>query len=339
VLVEIETLSKDLDVQGPAFPYDSVCIFLTHCLRVASQDVRLHRMQIEEKVLSWLLDNWGVGDGSTVKGSGGQSRMSPYMIGDILMLLDSICMFSKRINLVFRILLPDCPIIETITDQCKTKVIRDFLLNGLLPPFSHVPPKGEAVAHANVTGIPSSGSLPQVPLPSSDLSQPRGRERRISTYILKALDSFASVFESIQATNTHPTAEKARQALDLAIIALSFESTLMLNGTRSTRRVIQAACKLFHLVSTLLLDPRWSLEEKALILLGLEPLIAQDIEADDEGWEAILPPDTGAGIKTQTLKRLISNDGNGRVHARALRRSLQRIIMQNADVSTPRVVE
>jgi ataxia telangiectasia mutated family protein len=296
-------------------------------------------MQIEEKVLSWLLDNWGVGDGSTVKGSGGQSRMSPYMIGDILMLLDSICAFSKRTNVVFRILLPDCPITETMTDQGKTKIIRDFLLNGLLPPFSHLPQKGRAVAHTNVTDYSSSGSLPPVPLSSSDLAQPRGRDRRISTYILRALDSFASVFESVKASNTYPTAEKARQALDLAIIALSFESALMLNGIRSTRRVILAACKLFHLVSTLLPDPRWSLEEKALILLGLEPLIAQDVELDDDGWEAIIPPDTGAGIKTQTLKRLISNDGNGRVHARALRRSLQRIIMQNADVRSAHFVE
>jgi len=235
--------------------------------------------------------------------------------------------------MVFRILLPDCPIIETITDQCKTRVIRDFLLNGVLPPFSHSPQNGEEPARANMTSYSSSGSLSPVPLSGSDLSQPRGRERRISTYILKALDSFAFVFESIQATNAHPTAEKARQALDLAIIALLFESALMLNGTRSTRRVIQAACKLFHLVSALLPDPRWSLEEKALILLGLEPLIAQDVEAGDEDWKAILPPDTGAGIKTQTLKRLISTGRNGQIQARALRRSLQRIMMQHADVS------
>jgi ataxia telangiectasia mutated family protein len=295
-------------------------------------------MQIEEKVLNWLLDNWGVGDGSTVKGSGGQSRMLLHMVGDILMLLDSICVFSIRVNLVFRILLPDCPIVETVMDQGKTKVIRDFLLNGLLPPFSHLSQKEETVVNTATPGHPSSGSLPPMSISGADLTQPRGRERRISTYLLKSLDSFASVFDSIRAANNHPTAEKARQALDLAVTALSFESSLMLNGTRSTRRVIQAACKLVHLVTVLLPDHRWSLEEKALILLGLEPLIAQDIEADDEGWEAIIPPDSGAGIKTRTLKRLISSGSNGRVYTRALRRSLQRTMMQSADVRTGRCV-
>jgi serine-protein kinase ATM len=327
ILVEIETLAKDLDVQGPAFPYDSVCVFLTQCLRVAGQDVRLHRMQIEEKVLSWLLDNWGVGDGSTLKGSsGGQSRMLLYMIGDVLMLLEGICGFSKRVNLIFRLLMPDCPITKTMVEQNKTKVIRDFLLSGCLPPFRN---SSKGVAEPVATNDSTSASQSTG---NGDLAQPRGRERRISAYLLKSLESFASGFESIREANGYPTAEKARQALDLAVITLSFESSLVLNGTRSTRRAIQGACKSIALITALIPDDRWTPEEKALILLGLEPLISQETEDDEAGWEAIVPPDAGAGIKTQVLRRLISNGESRHAQRRTLRRSLQRIMLQCADV-------
>jgi len=332
ILLEIETLAKDLDVQGPVFPYDSVCVFLAQCLRVASQDVRLYRMQLEEKVLSWLMDSWGVGDGHMMKGggNGGRSRMSLCMIGDVLLLLESICGFSKRSNLISRVLLPECPITEAMVEQGKTKIIQDFLLYGRLPPFSE--PSGKHKASLTTPPLPPISASAGL-VTGGDLVQPRGRERRISTYLLKSLEVLTSEFEAIKEANGHPTAEKARKALDLAVIALSFESLLVLNGTRTTRRVIQGACKLAAFVTALLPDPRWTLEEKALILLGLEPLITQTEERDEVGWEAILPPDSWTGIRTQTLKRLVSNGESQRAHLKALRCNFQRVVLQSADVS------
>jgi ataxia telangiectasia mutated family protein len=290
-------------------------------------------MQLEEKVLSWIMDSWGVGDGQTIRGNGGgnggRSRMLLYTIDDILVLLESVCGLSKRSNLISRVLLPDCLTMETMVDHRKTKIIRDFQLDGCLPPFRKVLEKSKAATTGATASVPPPSSIV-----SGDLSQPRGRERRISTYLLRSLEALASDFDSTKDRSGHPTAEKARRALDLAVISLSFESLLILNGTRSTRRVIQAACKLTGLVTALLPDPRWTLEEKALILLALEPLIAQGNEGPDEiGWEAILPPDTGAGIKTQTLRHLLSHGQNQRVQLQALRRNFQRTVFQSADVS------
>lgn len=323
VLLEIETLAKDLDVQGPSFPYDSVCAFLAACLRVASQDVRLYRMQLEDKVAGWLMDCWRVGDAR-----GDKSGMLLYTTRDMLLLLESICGFSKRSDLICRVFIPECLIVETMVGERKTKVIRDFLLSAKLPHYRGLMKKsGTAIAMAE-SRLPTGATvMGQVDV---DLAPPRGRERRISAFMLKSLEALIAGWEVIQEANTHPSAEKARQSLDTAVIALSFESLLVLNGTKATRRVMQCGCKLVGLVTPLLVDSRWTLEEKALILLGLEPLTSDGEENTDETWEALVPPGKGTGIKTESSRALSTH-----VHPKAtrvMRRDFQRILWRNVDV-------
>jgi ataxia telangiectasia mutated family protein len=342
VLLEIETFTKDLDVQGPAYPYDSVCVFLAQCLRVASQDVRLYRMQLEEKVLSWLVDCWKVGDVGGVYGratDGG--RMPLYTVRDILLILESICGLSKRSDLVCRLLLPECRIVDTLVEEGRTKVIRDFLLNAKLPTFRKPGKRGKIKLVGSMAGMATGAGTEEemvtnIPIGANsvDLVQPRGRERKVSAFMLKFLETLVSEWEVIKEDKGHPTAEKARRSLDTAVIALCFESLLALNGTRSNRHVVQCACKLFALATARLTDARWTVAEKALVLLGLEPLTSTgEDERDGERWEAMLPPGMGTGIKTQTLRTLISDRESGHAHMTALRRDFQRIIWQSTDVS------
>jgi serine-protein kinase ATM len=330
VLLEIETLAKDLDVQGPSFPYDSVCHFLAGCLRIASQDVRLYRMQLEEKVVGWLMDCWRIGEARGI-GKTDRSRMPLYMIKDTLMLLESICGFSKNSNLVCRVLLPESLIVETMVDERKTKVIRHFLLSAKLPRFQQPDNRGDAIGVQSSPVRPSIGSATDV-----DLAQPRGRERRVSAFILKSLEALIADWESIKEAKNHPSAEKARQSLDTAVISLSFESLLVLNGIKATRRVIQCASKLVGLVMHFLTDSRWTMEEKTLVLLGLEPLLFNgDSDKDEQKWEAMVLPDQGTGIKKHTLRALLSDMTSRTSAAQTLRRDFQRIVWQNADVRLP----
>jgi ataxia telangiectasia mutated family protein len=326
VLVEIETLAKDLDVQGPPFPYDSVCLFLAGCLRVASQDVRLYRMQLEEKVVGWLMDCWRIGEARSAEAPD-RTRMPLYTIKDTLVLLQSICGFPRRCDLVCRVLLPECLIVEIMENEWKTKVIQDFLLSAKLPGFRR--PSNHHGDTVSILRGPADAA-------DVDLAQPRGRERRVSAFMLKSLDALIAEWESIKETKTHPSAEKARRSLDTAVIGLSFESFLVCNGIKATRRVVQCACKLVGLVTPLLMDSRWTAEEKALVLLGLEPLTRNgEAESNEDKWEAMVIPDEGTGIKKQTLKALLSDVASGTSVAQTLRREFQRIIWQNVDVSHP----
>ncbi|THG99792.1 hypothetical protein EW026_g2611 [Hermanssonia centrifuga] len=325
VIAEIETLAKDLDVQGPSFPYDSVCSFLILCMRVASQDVRLYRMQVEEKVLAWLLDAWR-------PGSTNRSKMPLHSVQDILGLLGAICASGKRVDLLCEMLLPASSIVSAMVEEHSTAVIRQFLLYARLPPFAKP-------AQARHAALPDAEPTSTAYTPTSgfdlrDLSEPGGRERRISAFFQKKLEDCAQSWEVPQDSRGKPTAERARLFLDFSIMALAFEATLLLNGTRSNRRVIQAACKLLDLIAPTMADPRWTPDERALIVSALDPLIlAEPRIGETVPWEAMLPPGEGTGIRKELLRSLTAGSDAPSRCTSALRRDLQRILLQNADVS------
>ncbi|KAF8216514.1 hypothetical protein K438DRAFT_1953444 [Mycena galopus ATCC 62051] len=316
VLLEIESLAKDIDVQGPPSPYDSVCAFLSQILRVASQDARLYRMQFEEKALSWVVDCWTVRDA-------GNAPL--HMVRDVMLLLETICGLSKRSDLFCRFLLPECLIVETLVEQGKTKVVRDYLLTATLPEFRKV----DAPHSSTTLDPPTSADDRRI---GDDPVEEGPRERKFSSFFLKSLEALTSDLEVFATSATHPSAEKCRKSLDWVVAALSFESVLSLNGTRPSRRVIQAACKLMLLVVPLLRDSRWTDPEKALVLLALEPLTSA-WEPEDGGVfsTALLPPDVGSGIKAETLQSLISNRGR-KEDIIARRVDLQRLICKSTDV-------
>ncbi|KDQ61410.1 hypothetical protein JAAARDRAFT_509432 [Jaapia argillacea MUCL 33604] len=335
VLTEIESLAKDLDVQGPTFPYDSVCAFLSLCLKVASQDVRLYRMQLEEKVLSWLVDSWRVSEG---RGSSRmtKSAMPPHVVSDVLSLFENICCLSKRSHLMCRILLPESLMVQTIREQSDTAVIRDFLLQAQLPKFRG---QGGETKTISAPALSVQSSLVSASSQSSlntqerdlDLTPPRGRERRISAFLLKSLEELCSEWESIRYGKS--SVEKTRQWLDFAIAALAFESLLVLNGTRPNRRVIQAACKFVSSISPLLLDARVTTEEKLFLIMGLEPLVMAGLPTGDTTiHDPMLPPDEGTGISREILKALTIDSELQLKDLRTMRRELHRTMWRSADM-------
>ncbi|KAF9075300.1 hypothetical protein BDP27DRAFT_1315847 [Rhodocollybia butyracea] len=312
VLSEIETLAKDLDVQGPTAPYDSVCAFLSLCLRVANQDVRLYRMQLEEKVLSWLTDSWKLGQVDS-------SDTSLYLVSDVLRLLETICASSQHSSLICRIELPHCLTTETLVAEQQTRVIREYLLNAIIPPVKQ--DRSHGLPTLKGTSVP----------PDTDLIEPSGRERKISTFFLKCLEPLINEFSN----SLLPRADAARKALDVAVISLSFESVLVLNGIQSNRRAVQSACKLISSIVSLLHQVRWTMEEKSLILRALEPLVSMDEQTyDDTPWEALSLPAKAAGIRTQTLRSLLSDNNRKQNILRVVRVKHLKALWCNVDVQS-----
>ncbi|KAF8630142.1 hypothetical protein AX15_003095 [Amanita polypyramis BW_CC] len=311
ILGEIETLAKDIDVQGPLYPYDSVCRFLALCVKVASQDVKLYRMHLEEKILSWLVDNWkltGIGRG----------QMPLHQITDVLQLLESICGFNRRGDFVSQSLLPHTLIVHTLVEEEKTRVIRDFLLHAKVPRFK------EPVASLNRDT--------SIGPPDGDLVQPQMRERKISAFFQRSLETINMEWELAKEDYARLTTEMARRSLDLAIVALSFEALLVNNGINSDRRVAQGAAKLVSSVTRALKEAPWTIAEKALVALGLDPLVCIEDESNSVPWQVMLPPNSGTGIKGHILHRLTSYGIKEREQRRAMRIDFLRIIWQFSDV-------
>lgn len=323
VLLEIETFAKDMDVQGPSYPFDSVCMFLSHCLAIASQDVRLYRMHLEDKVLTWFVDSWKIPD-SRVK-------LAPNTTADILLLLETLCGLSKRVDIIFRPLLPQSHVVDSIIEEKKVRVIRDFLLYAKLPPFiphseAHDGPSNATHNNDVGKGIDSSEQFQTI--------TPRGRERKLSSFFLRTLESHIFDWQNNKNGHNHPTAEMARRSLDIAATAIAFESLLLLNGTVSNRQVLQTSAKLIALLTRLLAESRWSIAEKLLVAHSLEIFISYEQQALDGSFhEAFARPGPGSGIKKQTLQNLLLSEVIVEDRSSLRRMNFLRLIWQNADVS------
>lgn len=322
---ELETFGKDLDVQGPSFPYDSVCAFLVRMMQVANRDVRLYRMQVEEKVLAWFMEAWKPGGLA-------RSRMSPCSIDDVLSLLTSICGVTKSAQLLHTTVIPDSPIARVMTEELDFAVLRDFLLHAQLPSR---PSDTKAVATPDSNSETWLNSVQsQAPIEDRDLIQPRGRERRVSAYLLKVMEDTLQDWESSRDTLNRATAEKIRSCLDLAVLAIFFQATLLTHGTMSHRRVLQAACKVLRAITPMITARRWTQDERLLIVMAIEPLVVSEVDdALVPPWEILLPPGPGAGIRSDLLRPKIHSRRQESMAGASARRYLQRAALRSTDVS------
>lgn len=316
VLAEIEGFAANLVIQGPTFPFDSVCAFVCDCLRIASQDMRLYRTQLPDKVLAWLSQSWAI------VGADLRHQLPPQAISDILTTLEVACGLSKPSQLSLRFLLPDCVVTDAVVERHRTAAYRDYLLHARLWPFG-----------ASNEPHPHVPTVKNQPLISTSLMAPNSRDIKVSALLLRSLESLCDEWKDLEDEVKAATPEKVRRAFDAAVIALFFEASLVRNGTQSNRRVIQTACKLVTSITPCLRLAKWKPNELALILLGLEPLISDGgSRREDDPWDLILGPVKGSGVRRTTLVKLSSDIDLNKPDILSTRRELQSVVWKSTDV-------
>jgi len=110
---------------------------------------------------------------------------------------------------------------------------------------------------------------------------------------------------------------------------------LMCNGTNNNRRVTQSAAKLVVSVTRALKEAPWTTAEKALVALGLDPLVFIEDEDETVPWQVMLLPNKGTGIRKHVLHRLASRGIMEQERRKAMRIDFLRVLWQISDVSTP----
>lgn len=327
VLTEIEAMMQDISVQGPTAPFDSVCAFLSRCLKVASQDTRLYRMHMEDKVLSWLSENMNAFGGhlTTTQNSSnaaGASRLEQYCVQDVLCLFQTACGLSQRSFLVCPISLPDHFLVQLQKDRLNASIIREFLLHANLPDDERSRISSEHLGLSSTSATTPSDH-------SSQLVSPGVRERKTSALLLKFLETITRDWESRD--TSRPMVVSVRRMLDFAVLAIAFEGLLVMNGMCSNRRSILVACKLITTLVQCLTEIPWSYDELALLCEAFLPLTNGDDETTfDDTWDGIVDAGPATGISAAVSR---ATNGSNLLHsARLGRKQLQGIIWQSADV-------
>jgi ataxia telangiectasia mutated family protein len=323
VLLEIEAFAKDMDVQGPPYPYDSVCAFVALCLQVANQDMRLYRMRVEDKVLSWLADCYSLHVVRELRGNlaSGKARTSRPLASDVALVMAIACNLQRCTSLPCRMLLPESIVVTAIKEEYQTVVIRDFLLGAQLPAF--VSSSSESSSSISLSSVLTTVATSGDPVP------PGPRERKLSSILLKVLED-TDTMDSRNALS----AERARSIVDFSVVALSFEGLLILNGTLPNQRVLHAACKAATGIAEVFTSNKWTLEEKALVLLGFDPLVHVAENEDGDPWIGLLSPHLETGIRREVLDRLANVNSDEERPCSSTYRELQRVIWQIPEVSS-----
>jgi ataxia telangiectasia mutated family protein len=299
-------------------------MFLTKCLRIASQDVRLYKTQLEDKVSKWLSDSWTV-TGAT------RGTIILNTVSDILVLLETIAGLSKQTDLHFRFVLPFSPIVDSMRMEKRVKIIRDYLLSASLPSCTHDDqPQSSATSPTSIDQAVDPGAVHMTPSSNDVRLEARPRERKVSAYFSRTLDTLLGEWKSRVASTSHIPVEAARQALDFAIAAIAFECALTVNSTLSNSRVLKTAGELLSGIVVYTKESRWTLPEKMSILLGLETIVSASGAAAEGPWEAIAPSDYDNDGMVR--KERVSNHETPLDLSRGRRNALLRAIWQSNDV-------
>jgi len=323
ILTDVESLVKDIEIQGPYFPYDSVCDFLATCLEMASRDVRLFRLELEEKVVNWLGTSWRVVDGTT-KGFNVRTKLENHTPTDLLRLLSSLCRFPKHVVLVHTDVLPESPTISHVVQEAETAVVRDYIIHAQLD----LPNTSRSSSSFPPTSLP----LGSAPGPDDNLVKLDGCARRISTFLANSVNTLLAEWTNVDFEAT-VTPEKVRRSLDLVVLVLSFEAVLELNGVAPERKTIKAACSLLSAITNAFSLSRLSVGELSVMVQGLEPLVGGSKLEEAEAARALLLPGPMTGIRKDMLPTFFDKQIAKAKEEQERRLSLQHIMWKSSDVS------
>ena len=309
-------MTIEMAFQGPPFPYDSVCAFIRECSEITRRDMRLYKVQLQDKALSWLVEGWNVLQGTT-GGFNAKSKVECHSVGDILSLASSLCGL-KHDELLPSSSLPECFAVEFKIEEERLRATTDYMLHGYVD--------GGSSLALEVKG--REGSL------ADQNNRPNALSHKFSNFLERSLHAIHGEWES-RDLHSVATAEKLRRSFDLSALALYFQATLRHNGYRDNRKVVQAACDCITALHPVFTWSSWTSQERALIIQGLAPLTQSNPTShilDTKCWAPLADPGHTSGISDGALSSTQRSPKN-RVPPRPGRSESERLLWESSEVS------
>ncbi|GAA5895897.1 DNA-binding protein kinase TEL1 [Sporobolomyces salmoneus] len=311
VVVEaVETFVRDLEIQGPNFPSDSVCLFLEWCLAISASDGRLFRLHFSDKLVSWLTSSWRPLEGVSRSHSFGQARphADPLSPSGLVLLVARLTHSPVMPTFIQPTYVPDCAVGSQALDLCETARVRDFI-EARVPPYHRKTSGWRTPSSLSATGGATSEETEQI------------RQRRLSAWLAKTLEGFIQDGEVGGETHwTNMSLELARRHLDLATITLSVEGLLSLGSLSSSSNrpqspaVRNANSIITRLAPTLALR-KWRPAERAHLLQGLDLVFAPIKQLVDIEYPVFLEAGPASDIPQSALSSSPLSESRPRIES------------------------
>ncbi|GAA6062607.1 hypothetical protein JCM10212_004902 [Sporobolomyces blumeae] len=298
VLVDsIEGFARDVDIQGPNFPSDSVCLFLEWCLVISASDSRLVRLRIPDKVLGWITTGWKPTEGVVRSHSFNQPRphADPLSVGGLYNLVARLVGASGHATLRRVEIVPDSAIGTQAIELSETSRLRDFI-EAKVPPY-HSPGSADEPNIKTPTTYHGAGESGGVDETS------RTMQRKVSAWLARTLDDFVREGDSIgESYWSAMTRDLARRHLDLAATALTTEGLFALvSPDRPETAAIRSANTVITRLAPTLALAKWHPFERASLLASLDPIFAPLATEKADDYPVFLVPDAASGVPFASL--------------------------------------
>jgi ataxia telangiectasia mutated family protein len=294
---DIRTVLANIEIQGPPYPYDTVCAFLCAAVTIARNDATLYQQKLEDRVMGWLM-KWSV-----VEGGKGRARMDQYSAADIYRLVCEVSGISPlhMTDLGAADVLPDCAIVDRLIEEHNTRPLRRLIIH------AEFPDKVE-----KTTSPATSMTTPSVITGGTQhsLEGLQGRPGLALSFLTRSIEALSTEWPTAEDTALAPP-ERVRKALDMVVAASAYLVTLQASGTHVEPTCVQAIIHLIGKIRPSLASSSHTIPGQHLMWTAFKPLSTASSQRPPT-WPILLnaSPDL-SGIR----KVLFDQGGDGELEA------------------------
>jgi ataxia telangiectasia mutated family protein len=255
---DIRTVLANIEIQGPPYPFDSVCAFLCAAVTIARNDATLYQQKLEDRVMGWLM-KWSV-----VEGAKGRARMDQYSATDIYRLVCEVSGISPlhMTDLEVADVLPDCAIVDRLIEEHNTRPLRRLIIH------AEFPDKVE-----KTTSPATSISAPSMLMAGTQhsLEGVQGRPGLALSFLTRSIEALSTDWPTAEDTALSPP-ERVRKALDMVVAASAYLVTLQASGTHVEPTCIPAIIHLVGKIRPSLASSSHTIPGQHLMWTAFKPL-------------------------------------------------------------------
>ncbi|WAQ91132.1 hypothetical protein PtA15_14A12 [Puccinia triticina] len=307
---------RDLDVQGPPFPCDSVCVLISECLALASENLQLSAYGLEENVLRWLNKAWPEVDRSvaTWNSLGGSHQRNRRLLPEgfdsqaAFQLLVSITKLPEVTLSTPMEVPPDCATTDAFTYIKATQSTR----SSIFPCSQYHIPELDAKAYPRTSNVRTSP-------PADDSSYPHFKPE-ISAILRRSMENLSQEFEggqrNIEKIISAVPCSHLQMIIKMLIVAVLFEASCQASDSAFHPESVKSIVSVFDATVRLVGSSKWSPPERARLLTCFEPIILPSVDRSATiPFDGLAQPGAASGIalKHRSNLELGKSNSDGRL--------------------------
>ena len=290
---DLEILMRDLSIQGPAHPCDSVCNLFTFALELAQDDIRLHQLDLPDKLYAWLTSGstWSPKAPSSTNNEMPDTALLFHML--VRMLSTSNVSSAPDLLWSEAQVRPRCEATRVLSEMYDSRRICNFIFEAKLPKFT--PPAPASTSRGLEDTAPSQTQGPSPNLQSALATKlclwiQRTLENQLADRPSAGKDGKPKLFSNLDAL---------RRLLQFCVTALLFDAATARGRPQANRSLRLAAAQLLAQLVPSIGNTKWRLSERADLLATLSLLFAPvPVPTFDGVFLGLLAPTDGSGVRS-----------------------------------------